>query len=84
MAEIVGGDEIRDRRPADDARERGRGQGSAHGLVQSMRSPQRARPGRTGSLVWAGDDCPRLARSACLLAVWEPRRRYGGQWDEGQ
>jgi hypothetical protein len=67
---------------ADDTRERRGGQGPAPRLVQSLRSPKRARPSRPGPLVWPRDDCARMASTAGLLEVREPGCRYGGEWGE--
>ena len=63
-------DEIRAGSPADDARQCRGGSRAVHGVVQSMRLPQRTRPRRAGAR-WYGPETPvpewraRLVCSQC-------------------
>jgi hypothetical protein len=65
-------------RPADDTRQRRRGEAPACGLVQSMWSPERTWPGRAGTLVWARDASARMAPAPGLLTMRKPKRRLDG------
>ena len=56
-----------------------RSPGPADRVVQSLPSSGRAQPRRDGCSIRRGHFGPRLAQKACLLRVWQPAGRYGGE-----
>jgi hypothetical protein len=67
--------------PVGDARQLGCCRRSPHRVVPRLPPSSRARPRRTGSALRRRDDGARLAETASLLKMRQPRDRYGGYWD---